>query len=604
MNKKDIGNLVNYERTKKKISLQELADGLCSTSALQRLESGERLPDFFVLERVIERLGRSVNKIELLYHEATYEIFYLREIIERYLEQENYGEMVDALLYYESLPESKEPLHWQYICKMRAVIAQKKHDHNEAICLLEEAIRQTVFDFDWKKLDKHPFGEGELVLLLMWLQEKIETDTPMTEMDETKILQYIRRNYEDEEVLANIYSKAMWVLGNVALKTHRPQDALQYALQAERILVENGLLLHLPQFLERILELLRNTDQAAYVEWKKQRDALKWVYEEYGVRWETGQIELWRNYRQQEVYLFSELFGQERKVINHSQEKLADVLEIDQKTISRIESGKYKPKPGTFQKMKEYLQINRDICSTRIVVDDFSLLELEREIAKKNYYRNNIEGEKLYMQLKPRLSMKWNENCQYVKFMDTLFAKERELITDEEAVEQCLEAFRITRKNIDFEQLDQIVLNRTEALIINYIALCCDKMGDRERAIRLKEKAVWGYENSKVMIKYHYVSVSLFYENLSNSYEKCGRLQEAMDVCEKGIRYELECGRGLTLGFYVDQKAYIAGQITGDIALGKRDYRQAYQLHKLMRKESSMKRLQTAYERIFNEKID
>lgn len=62
-----------------------------------------------------------------------------------------------------------------------------------------------------------------------------------------------------------------------------------------------------------------------------------------------------------------------------SQEKLADALEIDQKTIFRIESGKYKPKTGTYKKLREYLEVERDLCTTRIVVDDFKLLEMERD---------------------------------------------------------------------------------------------------------------------------------------------------------------------------------------------------------------------------------
>lgn len=78
-----IGNMIAYERSKQGISAQRLSEGVCSVSALKRLESGVRLPDFFVLERLIERLGKSVNKMEFLYDEGAYDIYYLREIIEK-----------------------------------------------------------------------------------------------------------------------------------------------------------------------------------------------------------------------------------------------------------------------------------------------------------------------------------------------------------------------------------------------------------------------------------------------------------------------------------------------------------------------------------------
>ncbi len=80
MDKRMIGRMIGYERGKRKISMQMLSEGLCSVSVLQRLESSERFPDFFVLERLIERLGKSINKMEFLYSEAAYEIYYLRKI--------------------------------------------------------------------------------------------------------------------------------------------------------------------------------------------------------------------------------------------------------------------------------------------------------------------------------------------------------------------------------------------------------------------------------------------------------------------------------------------------------------------------------------------
>src|SRR5574344_1613711 len=90
MNRQSLGKLVRYEREKKQISIQNLANGICSISTLQRVENGERLPDFFAFERIIERLGKSINKMEFLYHQGDYEIYYLREVIERYLEKKQY----------------------------------------------------------------------------------------------------------------------------------------------------------------------------------------------------------------------------------------------------------------------------------------------------------------------------------------------------------------------------------------------------------------------------------------------------------------------------------------------------------------------------------
>ncbi len=357
----------------------------------------------------------------------------------------------------------------------------------------------------------------------------------------------------------------------------------------------------MPQFLERLVCL---TEGESRKEWEKQRDALWQLYEEYGECWESGQIELWENYRQQEIYLVSELFGQERRVRQTSQERLAEELEIDSKTVSRIEIGKYKPKPGTFQKLREYLGLDRDIVSTRLVVDDWELLEMERQIAGQGQYRNIAKEELLYQGLKAKLSTDYRENVQYIKFQDAYLAKEKGQATAQETIERCKEAFAVTRPDISLEQIDQVVLGRTEATIVNYIALRYDEMGEREEAIALLEKVKDGYENSKVDIKYHYVGLSLAYEHLCDDYERCGYFEKALKMCDVAIKYELKCRKGCALGFLVDQKSYVLSKMIDDQESEKKSCRQAYQLHKLMKMERSRVRLQTAYKKLFHEEIE
>ena len=603
MDKKMIGKMIAYERSKQGISAQRLSEGVCSVSALQRLESGVRLPDFFVLERLIERLGKSVNKMEFLYDEGAYDIYYLREIIEKSVEQREYEEAEGALAYYESRPEAGEPLHRQYLCKMRAVMAaEREENHTDAIRLLKEALEQTVPGFSWSCLEDYCMGEGEILLLLLWLQENQESGEEPIPVEPDKILQYIEKSCQDEEAKANIYSKAAWVLGTMAMGRQQWQEALRLTLRGEEILADNALLIHLPQFLDRIVELEIKCDAKESEAWKRQRNALRKLYDEYGEQWDTGRITLWKNYRQTEVYLVSELFGQERRLIKQSQEKLADVLDMDQKTISRIEGGKYKPKAGTFRKMKEHLQIDRDICTTRIVVEDFSLLELERKIAKLNTHRHEAEAEALFKQLKSRLSLKWKENEQYIKYLETLFDKELGRISQEEAIRRCEEALKVTRKN-GMEQLDGIVFSRMEMFIINYIAICYVNINEIEKASRLLEQVIHGYENSKVDLKYHYVSLAILYQNLAFNYEESNHLMDAIHMCDKTIMLDLKCKRALNIGFILVERQYSENRMNDDRKSGKDRYQQAYQILKLLKKDRQMRNLQRQYERWYEEKF-
>ena len=605
MNRQSIGKLVRYEREKKQISIQNLANGICSISTLQRVENGERLPDFFAFERIIERLGKSINKIEFLYHQGDYEIYYLREVIERYLEKKQYADVWKGLEVYEALKEAEEPIHKQYIFKMYGAIASEvEKNHQKAAMYLEEALRLTVPDFQIEKIGDYLLGEGEFVILLIWIQEKYQSGNDLSLLEMDSVLFSIEKICEDEEIRANLYCKAALVLGEILIGQGNHEKALELFSKGKDILVENGTLVHLPQIMERILNLSKNQNADLYNELKKQRDALKDLYEEYGEPWITEVTDIWKNYRQMEVYLVSELFEESRKMKGYTQEQLAEKLKIDPKTLSRIENGRFKPKDGTFRKVKEYLKIDRDICTTRIVTEDYSLLDMERQIAKLNHFRQEEKAEELYKELKSQLSLNWKENQQYVVFMDTLFDLELKRIDPEKAYQRSEQALRITQKKLKLKNLDKVILNRTELMILNYMTRCLDKLGQKEKTIEILEKVIKGYEKSKVDLKYHYPSLSLTYTHIAGISEECNRFEESMRWCDDAIKFDLLCKRGLQLGFMLEERIYAFERMTSNREDCKSKYLQAYLLLKLMDKKRHMITLQKYYKKNYGEEID
>ena len=596
MKKEEVGKLLNYLRRKKNIDLEKLCRGVCSGTCIKRLERGERFPDFFVMERILQRLGKSVNKMELLPDEQAYKIYYLREVIENNLEKENYVKVINEIAYYESMEIANHPLHQQYIYKIKAILEDKYYLRIEnSIEYLEKAMILTIPKFNIGKINEFFLGEEEMTLVLMWIEkESVLKKIDILENRE-KILNYIRKYFTDEEVLTNIYGKASWIFMNEFIKRGRKVEAASIGIHMIDILVSNGLLLNLPQFLELLLFCYKDVNKTKYQEWKKQIDALKWVYKTYGKKYETKKINMWKNYHQNEIYLMSEVIGEERKLLKKTQEQIANELDIDQKTISRIETGKYSPRKKTFEKLKEYMSIDRDICSTRLVVEEFELLELERNISREISFERYEKAEQLYKELKERLSMEYNENKQYVMYRDIIFDRIKGKITEEETIKRCWEAFKVTRKNCEIENLSKVVLSKYETMIVNYISKMYRKLGDKEKAVYILEQALVGFENSKVDKKYHFASVSIIYECLSCRYEENDQFDKAIEICNKGVLFELRCERGDTIGDYVMQKTYTEERRTGLKKACQYYYQQAYQLQKLMKKESSMNALKSYY---------
>lgn len=260
-----------------------------------------------------------------------------------------------------------------------------------------------------------------MTLILMWLEQKIRLgENDMTRYGE-KIFDYIRRTFDDEETLANIYGKVAWVFMREYVMERKWVEAAGIGIRTMEILTSNGMPLNLPQIIELLPECYEKLDREAYGMLKAERDSLKRVYETYGKEYETESGRLWKSCRQKGIYLIPEVMRQERKLIGKSQERVAAELGIDQKTISRIENKRYRPQRETFRKLKEYYGMEMDICNVCLTVDDFEILEWARDVARASFYWRNDEAEQIYRRLKDRLDLGYNNNMQYCLYFNAMF---------------------------------------------------------------------------------------------------------------------------------------------------------------------------------------
>lgn len=583
LEKLTIGKLIEYQMNKKGIDMEKLVEGLCSITSLKRLIQGGTIQSFFLMERIIERLGLSVNKISLLHNEKEDELFIRRGIIGKLLTKGDYDRAEKLLSNYKEAADLSNTLQLQYVYEVEGIIATKRDGKaKEALQLFCKALDCTVNMFAVKNIHRFLLGEEEMILVLLILRETIRVKNEDINRYGESLLSYVDKHFEDEEVKVNVYSKLAWVLGESFIQNQMHKEALELTLQGVEYLTANGLLLHLPQFLDRVLSLTLKTDKDMHSSWKKKRDALKELYEEYNEPWETEDIRLWESYRQNGIYLISELLKDERNLAGYSQEELAENIGIDVKTISRIESGKSKPKKGTLQSIKEHFNIERDIFQTRLAADSFFLLEMERDISRFSSQHRNEEAETLFKVLKKQLSLEYKINRQYIRFMEALFDYVFKRKDTEKILKKLEKAFCITRTKRHLENIGEFVTTNLEARIVNLMAICYEKLGDRKENIHLLERAVKGYEKSKTVLKYHRIPLGLLYTNLCISYEESDRFEDALKLADKVIGYYLQYKRGDKLGILVAQKIYTLNRKTDDRTTGKAKYQQAYRLMELM----------------------
>ena len=601
-----IGDIIKYQINKKSILPEKLTEGLCTTTSLNRLINGDIRQSFFLVERIIQRLGISVNKVTLLHNESDDTLLIMREMICKLLVEKAYAKAEYILSEYEMVADLNNPLHMQYVLETRAVILSEGYGkHEEALELYHKAFKTVLDRFEMDRLSDFLLGEEEMILLMLMLREEMKVKNTNISVYARQLLDYVEKQYEDEEVRTNIYTKLAWLMGESAMKNNNYEEALELILGGIDVLTDNGLLLHLPQFLDRLLFLTKDRAEDIYRPWKKKRDALKELYVEYNEPWETEDIRLWESYRQNNIYLISELLRDERDLSGYSQEELAEAIGIDVKTISRIENGKSTPKKATFASIKEHFDLESDSFQTRLAVDSPFLLEMERDISRLTSKHQYKEAEILFKSLKKQLSMESKVNRQYVAFTEALFDNMLKRKPVEEVLADLENAFLITRKDKHLKNLGRFVTTDLEAKIINMMAVCYKQTGHINKSLDLLENLRKGYERSKVTDRNHRIPIGLLYTNLCTYYEEMNRFDDAISLADEAIKYYIKCNRGDKLGFLVEEKTYTNYRMTGDNTTNKEKYRQSYRIMELMKAgEKEKAPLREAYKEWYGETID
>lgn len=189
-----------------------------------------------------------------------------------------------------------------------------------------------------------------------------------------QVKHYIDHHFEDAEVLLYLRSKLQWVWIDELMRKRDVQQAFLVAVRMVEQLGENGSLLHMTHYLDRVIAICQQGGREELAKYRRMRDALAGLYNEYDKVWESGDLRLWKRIRVNGVEGIANMLRCEREAADLTQEQLAELLELDSKTVSRIECGRSQPKAGTLQRILERFRYGSTACYTKLVVGSFALL--------------------------------------------------------------------------------------------------------------------------------------------------------------------------------------------------------------------------------------
>lgn len=608
----ELGELLSYSREKKNISRELLCKGICSIGRLKSMEYGERLLDYMSMERLLTRLGIAPMKLELVLTEEEYDIYEKQMQMEAALEEQDYQKAEILLKDYGKKIGPGNLLHRQQVMRVQGILlAEYYKEHHFSADQMKKALQQTLPGFEIGRMEEYLLSVEELLLVLFEREQYWKTYTERTTLvdDYEQITSYVERHY-DRELQLELYPKLAELFTDEFLEQGEIERAVYLNEKSIDLQGRMGKLTYLPRSWQLYKKCLHmQGEQQKEYEIDRQYEALQWVYEQHGVPFPDTKILLWKQEERRDLILQTEFLRQERTVRGVSQEQMAIRLDLDQKTISRLENGKHVPKKGTMQKLKDYLQINRERYQPMLAVRSAELLELQQKINASISREDIIEAKKTLEELKKRLSEEERqkaENAQYLLFIDTIIRQREKEISVEEVLERLKEAFEMTTYGkYDIFDLSKATLGQQEVNIVNVIAaMLCEEMGELEKSILIWEGIIKKNRNSRLPMEQQYYSTTIAMSNLTAVYGKNKEYQKAWECSNKVIELELLSGRGRSIGVTLINMATLLRLQNKDEEMEKKYYKIAYRILRVTNDEERIKLLKSYFENKYDEKID
>lgn len=146
-----LGIMLCKEREKMGEKQKRLAQGIISISELSKLERGALEIDYFTLQALFERLGKSIDKLELAISSEEYECISYRAEIEDSIAEWDHERLAELIAGYDACNDKERPIHIQYKTALQAIARYMQGD-DYASCLrsMEQALKCTLNN-DWRE---------------------------------------------------------------------------------------------------------------------------------------------------------------------------------------------------------------------------------------------------------------------------------------------------------------------------------------------------------------------------------------------------------------------------------------------------------------------
>jgi len=501
------------------MSAKEIYEGLCCRSTYDRYESGENEISLTRLFFLLERMGVSNERFEVMIPDYVYEFYQWYENCMKLVEKRDWEGLVCESKRFDKLVLEDEDIQLAYRDYIEYIIARYgEKDNNKAYSLILKALTHTVKDVESIAEEKKRLSVFEWNLFINLYDLKYEMN-PDKNADITNILYDVYNYYRVNVTDKFIIYKTLPRLALTMLLNDRGSLTLHKRIELEeeslKVLTKYYCWVGLPEVL-RLLSEDAKTLHARTV-YAKHREALVSILNKYGFS-EDFRTEVFRESYPLSMLLSDNLKAYRQKMGLTMEEVSDDICAFE--SYSRYERGVKYPKRKKLEKLAERLGMEWFLIRAEIDVDDYESLLLATE-CRQLIATQEIDAfrEKIEL-LRDKIDMDIIKNQILVGFFELLTKKDSGV-----SKEELDHLFSIIECKLE----EDLFHSRVEIDALNYIA-GFEAEKNLETGIKIV-KGIIDNEKRKRMLDWRYTSLSK--GNLTCMYNDSRRYDESYTICRE-----------------------------------------------------------------------
>ena len=501
------------------MSAKEIYEGLCCRSTYDRYESGENEISLTRLFFLLERMGVSNERFEVMIPDYVYEFYQWYENCMKLVEKRDWEGLVGESKRFDELVLEDEDIQLAYRDYIEYIIARYgEKDNNKAYSLILKALTHTVKDVESIAEEKKRLSVFEWNLFINLYDLKYEI-YPDKNADLTSrlydVYNYHRVNVTDKLIMYKTLPRlalTMLLNDSGSLTLHKRIELEEESLKT---LTKYFCWVGLPEVL-RLLSEDAKTLHARTV-YAKHREALVSILNKYGFS-EDFRTEVFRESYPLSMLLSDNLKAYRQKMGLTMEEVSDDICAFE--SYSRYERGVKYPKRKKLEKLAERLGMEWFLIRAEIDVDDYESLLLATE-CRQLIATQEIDAfrEKIEL-LRDKIDMDIIKNQILVGFFELLTKKDSGV-----SKEELDHLFSIIECKLE----EDLFHSRVEIDALNYIA-GFEAEKNLETGIKIV-KGIIDNEKRKRMLDWRYTSLSK--GNLTCMYNDSRRYDESYTICRE-----------------------------------------------------------------------